>query len=132
MIFKYNERVNVQDLCDLRQTVGWNRMEKEMADPRLNSYYHIAVYEDENQKLIGFVDSVSNGVTDAYIQDLMICPDYQGKGIGTDLMEKMIACLKEKHIFMISVVFEERLKPFYDQFGFSSMLCGQMETYRNS
>jgi hypothetical protein len=40
--------------------------------------------------------------------------------------------LKEKHIFMISVVFEERLKPFYDQFGFSSMLCGQMETYRNS
>ena len=71
MIFKYNEKVNVKDICDLRQSVGWNRMEKEMADPRLNSYYHIAVYEEENQKLIGFVDSVSNGVTDAYIQDLM-------------------------------------------------------------
>ena len=30
---------------------------------------------------------------------------------------------------MISVVFEESLKPFYDKFGFTSMLCGQMETY---
>lgn len=49
MIFKYNERVNVQDIYDLRQSVGWNRMEKEMADPRLRSYYHIAVYEEENE-----------------------------------------------------------------------------------
>jgi len=28
MIFKYNEKVDVKELCDLRQAVGWNRMEK--------------------------------------------------------------------------------------------------------
>ena len=95
MIFKYNERVNVQEICDLRQSVGWNRMEKEMADPRLTSFYHIAVYEEENQKLIGFVDSISNGVTDAYIQDLMVHPDFQGKGLGSELMNKMIDYLKK-------------------------------------
>ncbi len=93
----------------------------------MTSYYHIAVYE--NEKLIGYIDCVSNGVTDAYIQDLMVCPDYQGKGIGTDLMNKMIEYLKEKRICMISVVYEERLKPFYERFGFYNMLCGQMETY---
>ena len=85
-------------------------------------------YNPTNQ-LVGYIDSISNGVTDAYIQDLMIRPDHQGKGIGTDLINKMIRCLKEKHIYMISVVFEESLKPFYDKFGFNSMLCGQMETY---
>lgn len=90
-------------------------------------YYHIAVYE--NDKLIGYIDSVSNGVSDAYIQDLMVCPDYQGKGIGTDLMDKMIEYLKKKRIYTISVVYEECLKPFYEQFGFYNMLCGQMETY---
>ena len=62
-------------------------------------------------------------------QDLMVCPDHQGKGIGTDLMDKMIEYLKEKRIYMISVVYEERLKPFYERFGFYNMLCGQMETY---
>ena len=59
----------------------------------------------------------------------MVCPDYQGKGIGTDLMDKMIEHLKEKRIYMISVVYEESLKPFYVRFGFYNMLCGQMETY---
>ncbi len=72
---------------------------------------------------------MSNGVTDAYIQDLIVCPDYQGKGLGTDLMNQMIQCLKEKRIYMISVVYEESLKPFYERFGFYNMLCGQMETY---
>ena len=127
MIYIFNETVSVNDLSDLRASVGWSRMENEYKNPLLTSYYHIAVYEKE--VLIGYIDCVSNGVTDAYIQDLMVHPDYQGRGIGTDLMKKMIDYLKKKHIYMISVVFEEKLKPFYEKFGFFSMLCGQMETY---
>ena len=131
MIYKYNERVDVKELCDLRQSVGWNRMEKELMDPRLKSYYHIAVYDEQSQKLIGFVDSISNGVTDAYIQDLMVHPDFQGKGIGSELMNKMIEYLKKAGIYMISVLYDEDLKSFYSRFGFYNMLCGQMETYKS-
>lgn len=127
MIYKYNESISPEAMADLRESVGWNRMEKEYGNPLMTSFFHIAVYDGD--QLVGFVDSVSNGVTDAYIQDLIVRPDYQGKGIGTDLMKKMIASLKEKHIYIISVIFEERLKPFYDRFGFNTMLCGQMETY---
>ena len=127
MIYVCNEAVSVKELADLRESIGWNRMENEYKNPLLTSYYHIAVYEKE--VLIGYIDCVSNGVTDAYIQDLMVHPDYQGRGVGTDLMKKMIDYLKEKHIYMISVVFEEKLKPFYEKFGFFNMLCGQMETY---
>ena len=130
MIYKYNETVSAKALSDLRESVGWNRMEDEYNNPLMTSYYHIAVYEDG--KLVGYIDSVSNGVTDAYIQDLMVHPDYQGKGLGTELMNQMIAYLKENRIYIISVVFEESLKPFYDRFGFSSMLCGQMETYSSN
>ena len=127
MVYKYNESISPEAMADLRESVGWNRMEKEYGNPLMTSLFHIAVYDGD--QLVGFVDSVSNGVTDAYIQDLIVRPDYQGKGIGTDLMKKMIASLKEKHIYIISVIFEERLKPFYDRFGFNTMLCGQMETY---
>lgn len=127
MTYIFNKPVSVKALADLRESVGWNRMESEYKNPLLTSYYHIAVYEKE--ALIGYIDCVSNGVTDAYIQDLMVRPDYQGRGIGTDLMEKMIDYLKKKHIYMISVVFDESLKAFYKKFGFYNMLCGQMETY---
>jgi predicted N-acetyltransferase YhbS len=102
-------------------------MEKVYANPSIVSYFHISVYDGEC--LIGYIDSVSNGVTDAYIQDLMVHPNYQGKGIETELMNRMISKLKERHIYMISVVFEEKLKSFYSRFGFFNMLCGQMQTY---
>lgn len=127
MIYVCNEAVSVKNLADLRESVGWNRMENEYKNPLLTSYYHIAVYEKD--ALIGYIDCVSNGVTDAYIQDLMVHPDYQRRGIGTELMTMMINYLKQRHIYMISVVFEENLKPFYEKFGFFNMLCGQMETY---
>lgn len=128
--FRYNEKTPANALADLRESVGWNRMESAYRNPIIASYYHISVYTSE--KLIGYIDCVSNGVTDAYIQDLMVHPDYQGKGLGTELMNQMIAYLKGKHIFMISVVYEESLKPFYAKFGFCQMLCGQMQTFCES
>ena len=72
MLYRYNEPVAPGALADLRQAVGWNRMEQAYADPRLTSYCHIAAYEGD--VLVGYIDCVSNGVTDAYIQDLMIHP----------------------------------------------------------
>lgn len=130
MIYEYNQAMSAKALSDLRESIGWNRMESEYNSPLMTSYYHIAVYDKD--KLVGYIDCVSNGVIDAYIQDLMIHPDYQRQGIGTDLMNKMIGYLKEKHIYMISVVFEERLKAFYKKFGFYNMLCGQIETYSSN
>ena len=125
-----NGKISAKEIADLREAVGWNRMEHCFSNPKLNSFCHIAAYDDDG-KLVGYIDCVSNGVTDAYIQDLMVHPDMQGKGIGTELMNRMIAYLKEQRIFMISVVYEEALRGFYKKFGFWEMLCGQMETYES-
>jgi ribosomal protein S18 acetylase RimI-like enzyme len=127
MEFREKTEVSAKAIAELRRAVGWNGMEICYKNKLMTSYYHIAVYDGD--RLIGFVDTTSNGVTDAYIQDLIVHPDYQGKGIGTELMNRVISYLKERNIFMISVLFEEKLKPFYARFGFNVMLCGQMQTY---
>ena len=127
MIYRINEPVPAKQIADLRQCVGWNRMESAYKNPMMVSYAHIAVYD--NSQLIGYIDSVSNCVTDAYIQDLMVHPDYQGQGIGTELMNRMIDFLKCQKIFMISVIFEDSLRSFYKRFGFYQMLSGQLQTY---
>ena len=127
MIYEYNTSVPANAIADLRESVGWNRMEAEYRSSLFASYCHIAAFD--GTRLIGYIDSVSNGVTDAYIQDLMVHPDYQGQGIGTELMQRMIAALKERHIYMISVIYEESMSRFYRKFGFTTMLSGQLETY---
>lgn len=127
MTYIENQPVSAKAIADLRQSVGWNRMEDCYRNGRMISYFHLAAFDGDH--LVGFIDTVSNNITDAYIQDLMVHPDYQGKGIGTELMNRTIQYLKENKIYMISVVFEEKLKPFYKRFGFNDMLCGQLQTF---
>ena len=114
-------------IAALRRSVGWGGMDAELKDPAMKDYLRIACFDGD--ELVGFLAVVSNGVTDAYIQDVMVRPDYQGRGIGTELMERAIERLKRSRIYMISVIYgEEELRPFYEKFGFYTMLCGQMET----
>lgn len=44
-------------------------------------------------------------------------------------MNKAIQKLKEDNIYMISILFQESLLPFYRKFGFYTLLEGQLETY---
>jgi ribosomal protein S18 acetylase RimI-like enzyme len=128
LTYHENSAVSASAIADLRQAVGWSRIERYYSDPRMTSFLHIACYD--NERLVGYVDSVSNGLTDAYIQDLVVSPEYQGKGIGTELMKRMIVALKNRGIFMISVIYgNAELSSFYKRFGFMEMLCGQRQMY---
>ena len=124
--YEFDATVSPADIADLRQAVGWNRMERDLSDPRLTTTLQLCAFEEN--RLIGYAQVISNQVTDAYIQDVMVHPDYQRQGIGTQLMEKLLSRLEEDGIYMVSVIYgEEVLRPFYERFGFYTMLCGQRE-----
>lgn len=113
-------------LADLRQSVSWNRMERDLHDMRMSAMRQLCAYDGEC--LVGYAAAVTNGVTDAYIQDVIVRPAYQHRGIGAQLMTHMLAQLEAEDIYMISVIYgEEALRPFYERFGFTTMLCGQRE-----
>lgn len=124
--YEFDAAIPPCTLADLRQSVGWNRMQHDIADPRLHNAFHLCAFD--GCRLVGYAAVVSNGVTDAYIQDVMVHPDYQRQGIGTQLMERTLARLKAEGVYMVSVIYgEETLRPFYERFGFFTMLCGQRE-----
>lgn len=126
MRYEFDAPISAATLADLRQSVGWNRMEQDLADPRLHNALHLCAFDED--RLIGYVAAVSNGVTDAYIQDLIVHPDYQMQGVGRELMQRMLTRLRTDGIYMVSVIYgEEELKSYYEAFGFTTMLCGQME-----
>lgn len=116
--------VDIENIGDLRKSVGWNAMTEYYNKSLINSYSYICCYD--NEKLVGFLDIVSNAGSDAYIQDVMVRPEYQGKGIGTVLMQMAIDMLKKDEIYAISVLFDEKLVGFYKKFGFFIMCAGQI------
>lgn len=129
MEYKMNGKITPRQISELRKAVGWNGMQNSYKLSLKNSYIYFCCFD--NDKLIGFLDVVSNGVTDAYIQDVIVHPEYQGKGIGTELMNQAITKLTSDKIYAVSVLFEERLLNFYKKFGFNIIMAGQMETFKS-
>lgn len=118
--------IEPEKIADLREAVGWNRMQEVLGRKELSNLFEIGFMEDE--RLIGYLCVVSNRVTDAYIQDVMVHPEYQGQGIGTGMMQLALVSIRERGIPMVSVIYgDESLRLFYEKFGFHTMLCGQME-----
>ena len=57
MKFVINDPTPAKQIADLREAVGWNRMESCYENELMTSYFHISVYDGE--KLIGYIDTVS-------------------------------------------------------------------------
>jgi GNAT superfamily N-acetyltransferase len=68
-------------------------------------------------RLVGFARALSDGNYRAYIEDVMVDPEYRGKKIG----EQMVAALLEqlKDIDIISLFCEPERVAFYSRNGFS-------------
>jgi len=82
-----------------------------------NSRFYCFVYQGE--QLIGAGRALADGFDCSYICDLAVHPAHQGKGIGKQIVKKLINRSKgHKKIILYSVV---GMEPFYRSCGFQSM-----------
>ena len=63
--------------------------------------------------VVGFVNAVSDGVLSAYIPLLEVLPEWRGRGIGGELMRRLMEQLDG--LYMIDLLCEEDVIPFYEQ-----------------
>jgi ribosomal protein S18 acetylase RimI-like enzyme len=71
--------------------------------------------DTESGRVVGFIAALTDNVQGAFITLLEVLPDYQGRGVGKALMEKMLDRLS--HIQTIELMCDADLVPFYTQFG---------------
>ena len=65
--------------------------------------------------MVGFITAISDGVLAAYIPLLEVLPDYRGRGIGRELVMRMLAQLQG--LYMIDLVCDPQLESFYRACG---------------
>lgn len=101
-------------------TTGWNENYKAGPDDlervNQNSWFVISAY-DEN-KLVGFGRVVTDFVLHAMIYDMIVLPDYQGKGIGTMIIETLVNRCKEQGIRDVQLFCAKGKRAFYERNGF--------------
>ncbi|MDX8362807.1 GNAT family N-acetyltransferase [Cytobacillus sp. IB215316] len=80
-----------------------------------NSYKVIIAIDETNNQVVGFITAISDGVLSAYIPLLEVLPAYKNKGVGKELVTRMLQELND--MYMIDVMCDEDLQPYYEKFG---------------
>ena len=84
-----------------------------------NSLCILGAYEGD--KLIGIIRAVGDGVSILFIQDIIVDPAYQRRGIGTKLTRAMLE--RYAHVYQIQLMTDntEKTIMFYKSMGFRTM-----------
>ncbi len=83
----------------------------------------VLTVEAKTGQVVGFITAITDGVLAAYIPFLEVLPTYRAKGVGKNLIKKMLVVLKD--LYMIDLTCDKSLQPYYKQFGLKKS-CGMM------
>ena len=96
------------------------------ADAIMGRYKISGVPIVKDGKLVGIIRGVGDGQTIVFIQDLLVYPAHQGKGVGTALLNRMIKECPDVYQFHLLTDNTEKTVQFYKSRGFcmdSDMGC---------
>ena len=105
---------NPEEILNLYNNVGWysytNR--PEMLEHAFEYSLKILGAHD-GEKLIGIIRAVGDGYSVLIIQDILILPEYQRKGIGTKLLNSMLSLYPDVYQTQLVTDNTEKTIAFY-------------------
>ena len=75
---------------------------------------------DDSGTLIGFGRALSDGCSDAYIQDVVVSPEFRGQGLGRQIIRLLESELRKVGVDWIGLVGEPGTEQFYSKLGLKS------------
>ena len=114
-------QLTVAEYMRLRNLVGWWEVDENATGKALeNSLF--SVVATEHGTIIGFGRIIGDGGLYFYIQDLIIHPEFQAKGLGKILMKELMSYItaKAKSGAFVGLMAAKGLEKYYEQFGFKA------------
>jgi ribosomal protein S18 acetylase RimI-like enzyme len=111
----------VTEYTRLRSLVGWWKTDENATDMALkNSLFSVVAVE--HNTVIGFGRIIGDGGLYFYIQDLIIHPEVQTKGLGKSLMKELMSYItaNAKSGAFVGLMAAKGLEKYYEQFGFKA------------
>jgi len=112
------------EIVKLYKAGGWWKESYNISgiESLIKGSFLFAVIVDKNSgETIGMGRILSDGVSDAYLQDLVVLPEYRGKGIGKQLVESLLQHCLSKGIQWIGLIAEPDQDSFYSSMNFHPM-----------
>ena len=110
------------DIINLYKSAGWwkNYYDSSKLNDMIKGSFAFAVAViKKSNKAIGMGRVISDGVSDAYIQDLVVLPEFQESGIGKQIVKTLLKQCLSKKIVWIGLIAEPKQSGFYSNMGFN-------------
>ncbi|NET30507.1 MAG: GNAT family N-acetyltransferase [Cyanothece sp. SIO1E1] len=121
IFFSLERDLDLYELEELCDAVGWSRRPLRKVKKAIqNSFVVVTMWEQRGyrRRLIGFSRATSDHAFNATIWDVVVHPDFQGKGLGKKLMKQLIKKLRNEDISNITLFADPQVVDFYKQLGF--------------
>ncbi len=114
------KNLNIEKIEELRQSIGWKRKRSDRKWKEILSKSAFVCSVWDKDKLIGMGRIVEDGIM-CMFYDIVVHKDYQNKGIGKKIMNKLVAKVKNKGYTSIGLFTwkdnGDFLEGFYKKFG---------------
>jgi ribosomal protein S18 acetylase RimI-like enzyme len=114
----------IRQIVELYRAQGWWLAcdeGREALIPRLIAGSHCFVIATGGGSIVGMGRAISDGISDAYIQDLTVRHDCRNRGIGEMILKALLERLHADGIPWIGLIAEPGSKNLYCQAGFREM-----------
>jgi GNAT superfamily N-acetyltransferase len=111
-----SEPVDLGQLARLFDRVGWQHRTRDperLAQMVRGSMYGVAAFEGD--VLVGYARAISDGAFNAYVSTVAVLPEYQGRGIGRELIRRLLD--GREHVQFVLHA-NPHVHPFYLRCGF--------------
>ena len=121
--YKKEDAVSFEEIFPLYEAVGWTNYTTNptMLKNALEHSLFLISARDEEGNLIGFLRAVGDGFSIVYIQDIIVLPEYQRQGIGTQLLRQTLEYFKEVYQMILTTDSELKTLAFYESNGFTAL-----------
>lgn len=128
-MIRYSTDITGLDITHLDHPffVGWPNPPDSATHLEILRRSSVAVVAVDGEHVVGFVTAVSDGVLAAFVPLLEVTPGYQGSGIGSELVRRLVARLDP--IYAIDAVCDPELVPFYERLGFTGITAVARRNY---
>ena len=122
MITLVENEISLEEYLTLREKVGWKKLTDKQATQALANCLYKVKAVDEDGQVVGMGRVVGDGAVVCYIQDLIVVPQVQTQGIGSQIIQKLMAYVEslreEGSTMMLCLMCAKGREPFYEKHGF--------------
>ena len=119
MVTITDQRPTMPEVLALYKSVGWSMYTRDSARlERALTHSSTVLSAYEGKQLVGLIRAVGDGETILFIQDLLVLPEYQRRGIGKQLIEALLARFPEVRQRVLLTDDDPKTRSFYKAAGF--------------